>query len=334
MMARMELSLHRLKLLVELERRGTVTATAGALHYTVSAVSQQLAQLESEVGTPLLRRHGRGVVLTEAGVLLAEHGRRVLDSVDDAARALEALGEGTAATLTAGVWASVATGLMPATLERLALTEPGLRVRTRELAPEETAGAVRDGSLDLSFVIDYSSYPEPLAPDLERHVVAVERMHAAVPAGFPPGPVPLAELAEHPWVLAGPRSQFGRAVRMACRQEGFEPVVAHEVGEQSTALALVTAGLGVTLVSDLGMRVGADRPELRELAEDFSRTVSVVHRRVDAGRASLRAFTEAVTVAARDLGLLEAGVVPVAHEAEGPQLVDDEVDGHRDDDGQ
>src|SRR5690606_16664364 len=109
-------------------------------------------------------------------------------------------------------------------------------------------------TLDFSFVIDYSDYPMPWDPALAREVVAVERLHAAVPTGVLPDPaVSLNELAEHPWVLAGPRSHFGRAVRIACQQQGFEPKIAHEVEEQATALAMVGSGLGVTLVSDLGL---------------------------------------------------------------------------------
>src|SRR5690606_30850341 len=215
----MELSLHRLRMLRELHRRGTVTAAANALHYSASAVSQQLAQLERDVGVQLFERLGRRVQLTELGTLLAEHAEEILESVGRATHALENAQDGLSARLTAGVWASVASGLLPAALTALAADHPGIEVRTRELAPEETAGELRVGTLDFSFVVDYSYYPLPWDPALAREVVAVERLHAAVPTGVLPDPVvSLNELAEHPWVLAGPRSHFGRAVRIACQQ--------------------------------------------------------------------------------------------------------------------
>src|SRR5690625_982152 len=75
----MDLSLRRLRMLRELHRRGTVTAVAAALHYSPSGVSQQLAQLERDVGVVLVERYGRRVRLTELGLVLAEHAEEILD---------------------------------------------------------------------------------------------------------------------------------------------------------------------------------------------------------------------------------------------------------------
>jgi DNA-binding transcriptional LysR family regulator len=300
----MELSLHRLRMLRELHRRGTVTAAAAALHYTASAVSQQLAQLERDVGAKLFERLGRRVQLTELGMVLAEHAEEILRSVERATTALVEAQEGVSARLTAGVWASVASGLLPFALTALAAEHPGIEVRTRELAPEDTASAVRDGSLDFSFVIDYSDYPMPWDPTLTRVVIAVERLHAAVPHGaVPAGTMQLIEMAEHPWILAGPRSHFGRAVRLACQRYGFEPKINHEVGEQATALAMVAAGLGVTLVSDLGLSLRPPGVDIVALTEPVMRTVSIAHRTASARRPSLHLVIDAVRAAAAEKGL-------------------------------
>ncbi|WP_020659391.1 LysR family transcriptional regulator [Amycolatopsis benzoatilytica] len=301
----MELSLHRLRMLRELRRRGTVTAAAAALHYTASAVSQQLAQLERDVGAKLFERLGRRVQLTELGILLTEHAEDILGSVERATLALEEAQGTMSARMTAGVWASVASGLLPTALTALAADYPGIQVRTKELAPEATAEAVRDGTLDLSFVIDYSDAPMPWDRGLERAVVAVERLHAAVPAGaLPSATVPLDSLAEHPWILASPKSHFGRAIRNACQRHGFQPKINHEVEEQSTAMAMVGAGLGVTLVSDLGLRLL--RPpgiDVVALAPPLLRTVSIAYRRTEIRRPALHLVIGAVQHAAAELGL-------------------------------
>jgi DNA-binding transcriptional LysR family regulator len=300
----MELSLQRLRMLRELHRRGTVTAAAAALHYTASAVSQQLAQLERDVGARLFERLGRGVQLTELGLVLTEHAEEIIGSVERATLALEEAQEGVSVRLTAGVWASVASGLLPAALTALAAEHPGIQVRTRELAPEDTEGAVRDGALDFSFVIDYSNYPMSWDPALVRVVIAVERLHAAVPAGaVPSATLSLPGLAEHPWILAGPRSHFGRAVRIACQRNGFEPKINHEVGEQATALAMVAAGLGVTLVSDLGLSLCPPGVDIVSLTEPVMRTVSIAYRMKAARRPSLELVIEAVRAAAAEKGL-------------------------------
>ncbi|MDT7582848.1 MAG: hypothetical protein QOC83_2373 [Pseudonocardiales bacterium] len=291
-------------MLRELHRRGTVTAAAAALHYTASAVSQQLAQLERDVGARLFERLGRRVQLTELGLVLTEHAEEIIGSVERATLALEEAQEGVSVRLTAGVWASVASGLLPAALTALAAEHPGIQVRTRELAPEDTEGAVRDGALDFSFVIDYSNYPMSWDPALARVVIAVERLHAAVPAGaVPSATLSLPGLAEHPWILAGPRSHFGRAVRIACQRNGFEPKINHEVGEQATALAMVAAGLGVTLVSDLGLSLCPPGVDIVSLTEPVMRTVSIAYRMKAARRPSLELVIEAVRAAAAEKGL-------------------------------
>lgn len=304
-LARVDLSLQRLRMLRELRRRGTVTAAAAALHYTASAVSQQLAQLERDVGSTLFERLGRRVRLTDTGLVLADHAEEILGAVERATLALEEAQATVSVRLTAGVWASVASGLLPSALSLLAAEHPGIRVRTRELAPEDTAGAVRDGALDFSFVIDYSGHPMTWDTGLERAVIADERLHAAVPPGTIANPtVVLTDLADHPWILSGPRSHFGRAVRIACQRAGFEPRVEHEVGEQSTALAMVAAGLGVTLVSDLGLALCPPGVDVRAMIEPITRTVSIAYRTGTARRTSLQLVIDAVRTeaAARGLG--------------------------------
>ncbi len=313
----MELSLRRLQMLRELRRRGTVTAVAEALHYSTSGVSQQLAQLEREVGVELVERHGRRLQLTELGMLLSEHADEILAAVDRATGALDEAQEGLTARLTLGVWASVASGLVPTALASLMQSHPGVTVSTVELAPEETAEAVRDGQLDMSFVIDYSGQPIHRDPALVRAVVAVERLHAAAPTGMLPGEtVSLAGLAEYPWILAGRRSQFGGAVRAACHEAGFEPRIAHTVEEQPTALAMAAGGLGVTLVSDLALEMLPPGVDILALEEPVMRTVSIAHRRAPV-RPSLTLVVDAVRAAAATKGVA-AGSLPRAEVAPEP----------------
>lgn len=315
----MELSLPRLRTLRELHRRGTVTAAAAALHYTTSAVSQQLAQLERDVGAKLFERLGRRVQLTDLGAVLSEHAEEILESVERATVALEEAQDGVSARLTAGVWASVASGLLPTALTKLAEEHPGIQVRTKELLPEETAGAVRDGVLDFSFVIEYSNYALPWDPALSRDVIAVERMHAAVPANTmsDTSAVSLTELADQPWILSGPRSHFGRAVRIAWHRGGVEPKVNHEVGEQATALAMVAAGLGVTLVSDLGLSLCPPGVHILSLTEPVLRTVSIAYRTRAARRPALQLVIDAVRASAAQLGLGAGDPLPAASLSEG-----------------
>src|SRR5699024_8835295 len=220
--------------------------------------------------------------------------------------------DGVSARLSAGVWASVASGLVTPALGALAKEYPGLQVRTVELAPESTAEAVMDGSLDFSFVIDYMNYPLAWDPALIREEIALERRYAAAPADSMSRPtVALLDLSEQPWILAGSRSHLGKAVLLACREQGFDPQIMHTVEEQPTALAMVAGGLGVSLVSDRALDSGPEGVSIVALAQPVMRTVSIARRRAAAPRSALDLVIDAVRTAAAEKGIASGPKTPL-----------------------
>lgn len=306
----MDLSLHRLRMLRELHRQGTVTAAATTLHYTASAVSQQLAQLERDVGARLFERVGRRVQLTELGTLLAEHAEEILASVERATLAVEEAQEARVVKLRVGVFATVAAGLLPQAMSALAQRHPGIQIYTKQLAPESAVRAVRDGDVDLAFALDYADAPMPWDSSLLGSQIAMERLYVAAPAGMlGDGPLVLSDLAEHPWILSGPKSHFGAAVRAACQRSGFTLRITHEVDEQSTAMAMVAAGLGITLVSDLGIRQCPQGMDALALTTPVTRTVSLIYRGSALRRPALQMVIDVVRSTAAELGLAAAGFV-------------------------
>lgn len=243
----------RLRILYELAHRGSMGAVAEALSYSPSAVSQQLAVLEREAGTALIEHVGRGVRLTSVGHVLAQHAEAVLDAETAAVAAVEAARNSLAELLRVGVFSTIAAGLMPPVIAELNKRYPEITVETREADPEVALPDVRLGHLDLVFLVDYPDASEPWPSGLTRVAIASEALQVAAPQGMFPGrQISLGDLAESPWIVSGPDTYYGRAVRAACARAGFDPIVRHQVNEQATALAMVGAGLGITLVSDLG----------------------------------------------------------------------------------
>src|SRR5215471_2486538 len=110
------IDVRRLRLLLELNRRGTITAVADALAYTPSAVSQQLAALEREAGVPLLERTGRSVRLTPAGRVLVSHGDAVLARLEEATVAMAAVAGGLSGPLRIGAFPTAVRALLPSAL--------------------------------------------------------------------------------------------------------------------------------------------------------------------------------------------------------------------------
>src|SRR3954469_9351821 len=130
------MDLRRLQLLVELSRLGSMRAVAETHDLTTSTVSQQIAALARDVGTPLVEPDGRRVRLTPAGHRLAETAVRIPASVDAARPCLDPPAEPPGILRVAGFATAIRRSLLPA-MDDLALTPPGVEVRVHEHEPLE-----------------------------------------------------------------------------------------------------------------------------------------------------------------------------------------------------
>src|SRR3954470_7627454 len=176
------LDLRRLRLLRELDERGTIAAVADALRFTPSAVSQQLAILEREAGVPLLERAGRGVRLTDSALMLVEHAdalleRAALAEADLAAAAGTLIGR----ARIAGFQSVVLRIALPA-MQALARDAPRLRCELVEAEPEQAIPALAVGDLDLVLGDEWQHGPRRLPAGLERHDLFEDPVQLALPA--------------------------------------------------------------------------------------------------------------------------------------------------------
>jgi DNA-binding transcriptional LysR family regulator len=291
----MELNLTRLRMLREVAHRGSITAAAQSLSYSPSGVSQQVAALEHEVGAALLERVGRGIRLTEVGRVLAGHAEIILDAESTAVAALVSARNSFAERLKVGVFATVAAGLLPAVITALEVNHPELEIETREVDPEDAIADIRLGHLDLAFLIDYPDASEPWPASLGVVKIGSEDFQVATPAGQLDNHRPrLSDLADLDWIISGPETYYGRAVRTACARAGFEPRIKHQVNEQATALAMVAAGLGITLMSELGRTFVPDGVETYPLQRGPRRHLLIALQPSSQGRPAIRAFIDTV----------------------------------------
>src|SRR3954468_18030456 len=132
------LDLRRLRLLRELNARGTIAAVADALQFTPSAVSQQLAMLEREAGVPLFERAGRGVRLTDAALVLVEHAAALLDRAALAEAELAAAQGTIAGRGRIAAFQSVMLNIAIPAIKELAREAPRLRCEVIEAEPEDS----------------------------------------------------------------------------------------------------------------------------------------------------------------------------------------------------
>ncbi|MEU5281390.1 LysR family transcriptional regulator [Streptomyces asoensis] len=305
------LNLERLRTLDALARHGSVSGAALGLHITTSAVSQQMAKLEREVGQQLLAKHGRGVRLTDAGRLLADHASRILSQVELAQADLEAQRGQVAGELRLSAFPTAARGLFPVALAELRKAHPGLRLRTCELEPERGIAGVVRGDLDLAVVLDWYNKPMPVPDGLVKAPVLDDPADVAMPAGHPlagRAEVDLGEFAEDEWITWGEGEFCHEWLMFTLRSRGVEPIVGHRAAETHTQLGLVAAGLGVCIAPLLGRHPVPEGVVTVPLRQRVRRHVYVVWRADADRRPSIRAAVEALEAAGRSVGT-SAGTV-------------------------
>jgi DNA-binding transcriptional LysR family regulator len=295
------LDLRRLRLLRELSERGTIAAVADALHFTPSAVSQQLAMLEREAGVPLLERAGRGVRLTDPALVLVDHAgalleRAALAEADLAAAAGTVTGRGRIAG-----FQSVAVRLALPAMEKLARDAPRLRCELVEAEPEDALPALALGDLDLVLGDEWQRQPWRLPAGLERHELLRDPVHLVLPARHPAArrhreSVPLAELAEEAWATGHAGMGWEEMTQRTCREHGgFEPDIHHRTADATVTLALVARGLAVTLLPELALPARYPGVTLRTVDGDsIGRAIFAVTRVADAARPSTKALLAAI----------------------------------------
>ncbi|MDP9842837.1 LysR substrate-binding domain-containing protein [Streptosporangium lutulentum] len=248
--------LHRLRLLRELKHRGTLAAVAAALSYAPSSVSQQLSQLEAEVGVPLLEPVGRRVRLTEQAEILVAHTEAVLERLERAeAEIADSLTELTG-TLRIASFQTAALALVPIALDLLRELHPHLRVHVRHMEPEKALPALQARDFDLVLAEEYPGNPNPRPAELEQEDLLSDPLHLAPPglADSPDTESPMAalrSLSGHPWVMEPEGTAARHWALTLCRNAGFEPDIRFETTDLLLHLRLVEQKHAAAFLPDL-----------------------------------------------------------------------------------
>jgi DNA-binding transcriptional LysR family regulator len=241
----------KLRLLYELDRRGTIAATATAMYLTPSAVSQQLAGLAREIGVPLLERRGRTVVLTGQARVLLAHAEDMRELAERTRAALDAWQDGTVGYVRIGAMATGIAALVAPAIVRLRGDRPGLTIRVSEQEPDEALDLLDSGELEIAVTVDYPGAPSREDARYRRVDLIADVMDAVVPADHPlagRASVDLTELACDVWVGAAASDACGHIVTGICAAAGFSPDVQYYCREWDAVAALVGAGVGVALI--------------------------------------------------------------------------------------
>ena len=249
------LNLDRLRALHAVSAHGSIIAAAETLNVTTSAVSQQLAKLESETGQTLLERHGRGVKLTDAANQLVSRTQRVLALLEEAEAELEAKDTAVGGPITIAAFATAARGLVPQTIAALRKQYPQLAITFHEQEPGESIPKLVRRDVDLIIINDWQNAPLALPEGLTKAPLFDDIADIALPPGHRLSrskAIRLSQLSGEEWIAWQPGTICHDFLLHTLRKEGHEPRITHTAAEYATQLALVAAGLGACILPRLG----------------------------------------------------------------------------------
>lgn len=266
---------------------------AGRLMIAQPPLSQQIQNLEREVGARLFRRTNRRVELSDAGRAFLADARRALDGAEQAVQAARRAERGEVGRLVIGFVSSATYAVLPPVLRGFRRARPGVELVLRERTTAEQVEALEARQLDLGFV-----RTPPPSPRLAHRVLAEEDFVAALPQNHRLARgrkrVALGDLRDEAFLLFPRTMAMGLYDRVlgACLQAGFSPRVIQEVTQPAVMIGLVAAGLGVALVPECVQALKWKNVAYRPLNGPVLATnVTLVWRRDDESEA-VRAFVE------------------------------------------
>ncbi len=224
----------------------TVTEVGEMYWVTQSGVSRGLARLEAEVGTPLLRRSGRVLRMTHAGMVFKRHVDTLLHELDDGLAAVNQLVDPRTGTVALAFQLSLGTWLVPHLVNGFRTERPGIHFALQQARDELVSSVLGGGRVDLEITA-----LRPTERTVAWQRLLAEPLCVVVPTGHRLAGMDrvwLHEVADEPFVTLRPASLLRQRGTELCETAGFRPSVTQEVDDLPTVRAFVAAGLGIAIV--------------------------------------------------------------------------------------
>lgn len=239
------MELYQLRYFLAVAETGNFTKAAGRVFVSQPSLSQQILNLEDELGQKLFHRMGRKAVLTDAGLKLLESARRIVADADQTIQELKE-STGLGPKVKVGALQTVAPFFFPAVMAHCRANDIPLIIQTREDFRRPLAEAVLEGQLDWALIsLPFNEprlhfeklYSEPLwvAMSANHRLAQLENLT-------------FASLRDENFILMGEASTLAQHIQRFCGDHDFEPKISHRCAQVSTAKSLTAMGLGITVL--------------------------------------------------------------------------------------
>lgn len=287
----MNLDLHKLEIFLTIVQSGSFTRAAERLHMTQPTVSQQLAMLEAQIGTPLIERDTRHLRPTPAGDTLFRYAEKLLAVAHEATEATRAAAGLADRTLRLGVGHLMATYLLPGLLRRYQADYPGHAVRISVGNTSELLALVAAERADVVLVGSPAEHPDVLVtPFLHDHLLVIVAPDDRWANRLD---IEASELLQRTFLTREPGSALHATVERLLGIAALSSDSVILLGETEAIKRSVEAGIGVALIQGIAVQREVAAGSLRALrlsSGDDSRTYSYAHRRNYVFSAAARHF--------------------------------------------
>jgi len=240
---------HQLRYFLAVAQTGRFTQAAKACNVSQPSLSIQIAKLEYELGGPLFERTRKGGRLTARGETFLPRAKAILEQMESAREDAKALSGLSMGKVSLGCMPTTGAHLLPPVLTAFRKNYPKIQVQLKEESSPDLARDLEQGEVELA-IMDEAG----LSPGLAHQTILSEELLLALPAKHPLAgkhSLNLKQVGEEPFILMKPGHGFRQITLDFYRKAGLEPKVVFESGGIETVQALVSAGLGISLVPQM-----------------------------------------------------------------------------------
>jgi LysR family hydrogen peroxide-inducible transcriptional activator len=245
------MEIHQLRYFCAVAETGNFTRAAEREHVAQPSLSQQILKLEDELGARLFDRLGRKALLTPSGTAFLSRARRVLREVSEARFEIQEMGGVDRGSLVLGTIPTIAPYFLPARLAQFAKQHPAVQVTVVEDITSVLLTRLHEGKIDLALL----ALPVPgeglISTELKREPLYVVLPDSHLLAARKA--IGLQEIENEPFLLLKDGHCFRETAIAACRRARLRPNVIFESGHFATILAMVSTGIGVSIVPEMAV---------------------------------------------------------------------------------
>lgn len=288
------MELRHLRYFIAVVEYGGFSHAARRLFIAQSAISEQIKDLEDEIGVPLLDRNRHRVAPNADGKVFLREARKVLAAADQAIEAAQRSSRGETGSLAIGFFTGGAGAFFPRLIREFRRLHPDVKVSLFEMSAKENWDALISGQIDLAFT---RPFDQPFTGGIEFEPLLKEAIVAVLPRDhrLAGSSVKLKSLSSEPFVLLDRETwpPFFDLALSLCSKAGFAPRLVNTTGRWPGVLTLVEAGEGISLVTEGVRRLRSTGLTFARITPTASMGLGVAWRRDHAG-VVVRAFLNLV----------------------------------------